>query len=73
MSSPGFVVMEANHAMTKRTFRIQGVKPPSPEQLYEFDKPYGKTHASHSQKLEPSVIRAQLCARIMAPEKWSKR
>jgi hypothetical protein len=69
MSSPGFVVMEANYAVANWTFRIQGVKPPSSQQLYEFDEPYGQTHASHSQRLEQSVIRAQLCARIMAPEK----
>src|SRR5262249_62303887 len=44
MSSPGFVVMQANNAATNRTFRIEGVKPPFSQQLYQLYKPYGYTH-----------------------------
>jgi hypothetical protein len=44
MSSPGFVVMQANHAVANRTFRVQRVKPPFSQQLYQFYKPYGQTH-----------------------------
>jgi len=41
MSSPGFVVMQANHAVANRTFRIKGVKPPFSQQLDQLYKPYG--------------------------------
>src|SRR5262249_61250097 len=44
MSSPGFVVMQANNAVTNRTFSIEGVKPPFSQQLYQLYKPYGYTH-----------------------------
>jgi hypothetical protein len=41
MSSPGFVVMQANHAVANRTFRIKRVKPPFSQQLDQLYKPYG--------------------------------
>jgi hypothetical protein len=44
MPSPGFVVMQANHAVANRTFGIQGVRPPTPEQFYKFGEPYEQTH-----------------------------
>ena len=44
VSSPGLIVMQPNHTMANRTFRIKRVKPPSPQQLYKFNKPYGQTH-----------------------------
>jgi hypothetical protein len=39
--------MQANHTMANRTFRIERVKPPSPQQLDKFDKPYGQTHGCY--------------------------
>ena len=68
MSSPGFVVMQANHAVANRTFRIQRVKPPFSQQLYQLYEPYGQMHgrfASFARDREP-VVRAQLCAGIVA-------
>jgi hypothetical protein len=70
MSSPGFVVMQADHAAANRTFRIHGVKPPSSQQLYQLYKPYGQTHGrvdSFARDHGP-VIRAQLYAGIVASD-----
>src|SRR5262249_42692979 len=70
MSSPGFIVMQANNAVTNRTFRIEGVKPPFSQQFYQLYKPYGYAHgrlASFARDRKP-VVRAQLCAGIVAPE-----
>jgi len=62
--------MQANNAVTNRTFRIEGVKPPFSQQLYQLYKPYGYAHgrlASFARDRKP-VVRAQLCAGIVAPE-----
>ena len=61
VSSPGLVVMQANHAMANRTFRIERVKPPSPQQLYKFNKPYRQAHGLTSHSPKPPTGCAIVC------------
>ena len=67
MSSPGFVVMQANHAVANRTFRIQRVKPPFSQQLYQLYEPYGQTHGRFA-SLQETV--SQSFERNYVPVLW---
>jgi hypothetical protein len=73
VSSPRLVVMQANHLMAKRTFRIERVKPPSTQQFYNFDQPYGQTHDSFTSGSRPQLERN--CVPVLWPlmrNEWKK-
>jgi hypothetical protein len=59
--------MQANHAVANRTFCIERVEPPSPHQLYKFEKPYGQTHGGFTLGFQtPAGAHSYAC--FMAPD-----
>ena len=73
VSSPGLVVMQANHAIANRTFRIERVKSLCPQQLYKFDKPYGQTHGCFPSRSKLPNLSAFVCPHYGAYAKKHRR
>lgn len=67
VSSSGFVVVQANHAVANRTFRVEGVNPLPAQQLDKFNEPYGNSHGRSLHWQETESYRLE---RIYVPVLW---